>query len=369
MHLAARTPERYEFGPFFMDVEESELRRDGQPIPLPGKAFELLLVLVRRAGRTVGKAELLDALWSGTIVEESNLTQTVFLLRRTLAEAGGEAAYIETVPRRGYKFVAPLVELVPKPEPAQERPLATVPPEALNPGSKSYGWIWPAATLLSLLIAAGALFTSLRQPGRVDLSKYRYQPFALSDESEWGGAWSPDGKDIAFIRGGDSRLAVGKLMVQPFDSTKAVQVLEKAALPLAWSADGTRIFYFGGDGVYVVSRAGGQPERILASVGFFDVSRDGKTMAVWKTVSGKSVRGSVWISSPVGAEPREYQPAPFAVQGARNDVHLRFSPNGKLLYLSRLTENTTVRRGCFRFPLAAALPEGCSATTPRPFRG
>jgi DNA-binding winged helix-turn-helix (wHTH) protein/Tol biopolymer transport system component len=362
MHLAARTPERYEFGPFFMDVEECELRCDGQPIPLPGKAFELLLVLVRRAGRTVGKAELLNALWSGTIVEESNLTQTVFLLRRALAETGGEVVYVETVPRRGYKFVAPLVELVPKPEPAQELPQVTVPPGALNPGSRSYGWIWPAVTSVSLLIAAGALFTSLRQPAGVDLSKYRYQPFAFSDEPEWSGAWSPDGKNIAFIRGGDTRFAVGKLMVQPFDSTRAVQVLEKAAYPLAWSADGTRIFYFGGDGVYVVSRAGGQPERILAGVRSFDVSRDGKAMAVWKAVTnGNGVRASVWISSPVGAGLREYRPAPFAVQGAlsngsASNEYLRFSPNGKLLYLSRLSENTTREAWLLPFPPGSGAP-------------
>jgi DNA-binding winged helix-turn-helix (wHTH) protein/Tol biopolymer transport system component len=357
MQLALRPPERYKFGPFLLDVDERELRRENQPIPLPGKAFELLLVLVRRAGRTVGKPELLNTLWPGTSVEESNLTQTVFLLRRALSEAGDEAAYIETVPRRGYRFVAPLERSAPEPEPAERDLQVTAQLETVIPVRRSYGWIWPAVTSVSLLLAAGTLFAWLRQPPHVDLSKYRYEPFAYSEESEWSGAWSPDGKNIAFIRGGDTRFAGGKLMVQAVDSTRAVRVLERAAYPLAWSADGMRIFYFGGDGIYAVSRAGGQPERILAGVRSFDVSRDGKTIAVWKADgNGNGVRASVWISSPAGAKLKEYQPSPFAVQGALSNEYLRFSPNGKLLYVSRFSENITREAWLLPFPPGSGAP-------------
>ena len=106
--MVKRDAERYRFGPFLLDVDERELRRGDAQIPLPGKAFELLLTLVREAGRTVTKPQLMAALWPETAVEESNLTQTVFVLRKALGEDTEEAGLIRTVPRHGYKFVLPV---------------------------------------------------------------------------------------------------------------------------------------------------------------------------------------------------------------------------------------------------------------------
>ena len=102
--------ERYKFGPFEIDGVERALRRDGEPVPLAAKAFDLLLILVRGAGQTLTKPELMTALWPDTIVEESNLTQTIFVLRKVLGEDVEGCGYILTVPRRGYKFVAPVTE-------------------------------------------------------------------------------------------------------------------------------------------------------------------------------------------------------------------------------------------------------------------
>jgi DNA-binding winged helix-turn-helix (wHTH) protein len=96
--------EQYRFGPFRLDVGERELRRDGEVVPLTAKTFDLLLILVRGAGRTFNKSELLESLWAGSTVEESNLSQTIFLLRKALGENGDGLDYILTVPRRGYKF-------------------------------------------------------------------------------------------------------------------------------------------------------------------------------------------------------------------------------------------------------------------------
>ena len=103
------TPERgeqYRFGPFHLDVAERELRRDGEVVALTAKTFDLLFILVQGAGRTFTKSELIESLWPGTEVEESNLSQTIFLLRKALGENGDGAGYIFTVPRRGYKFIA-----------------------------------------------------------------------------------------------------------------------------------------------------------------------------------------------------------------------------------------------------------------------
>ena len=87
----------YVFGPYRLDAHERQLLRDGNPIPLPPKAFDLLLALVARAGSLATKEELLAEVWAGTFVEEANLSYTVSLLRRALGEEG----YIETVPKVG----------------------------------------------------------------------------------------------------------------------------------------------------------------------------------------------------------------------------------------------------------------------------
>ena len=106
---------RYEFGSFRLETVERTLLRDGQPVPLPPKVFDTLLLLVQKSGRVVEKNELMQKLWPDTFVEESNLTQNVFTLRRVLGGAHDQHAYIETVPKRGYRFVADVrqVELEP----------------------------------------------------------------------------------------------------------------------------------------------------------------------------------------------------------------------------------------------------------------
>src|SRR5260370_21721222 len=96
----------YSFGPFELDTEEQVLRRDGQPLPLKPKVFDLLVVLVENSGRIVCKDELMKQVWAGTFVEEGNLTVSMVKLRQALGEAHNEHRYIETVPRRGYRFVA-----------------------------------------------------------------------------------------------------------------------------------------------------------------------------------------------------------------------------------------------------------------------
>src|SRR5437868_8207426 len=92
----------YRFGPFELDLDQRRLLRDGHSIPLTPKAFDTLAVLAARAGKLVEKTELLKLVWSDTFVEENNLTQNISALRKVF----GETEYIETIPRRGYRFLA-----------------------------------------------------------------------------------------------------------------------------------------------------------------------------------------------------------------------------------------------------------------------
>src|SRR5512139_3500207 len=96
----------YTFGPFRLEPAKRLLLRDGVPVPLTPKAFDLLVAVIERRERVVDKEEALRLLWPDTVVEESNLTQNVFLLRKALGDNQDDARFIATVPRRGYRFVA-----------------------------------------------------------------------------------------------------------------------------------------------------------------------------------------------------------------------------------------------------------------------
>jgi DNA-binding winged helix-turn-helix (wHTH) protein len=97
----------YEFGPFRLDPADRLLLRGIDPVPLTSKAFDTLLVLVENGGHLMEKEKLLNILWPETCVEEHNLAQQVFLLRKTLGEGPDGRSYIETVPKRGYRFSVP----------------------------------------------------------------------------------------------------------------------------------------------------------------------------------------------------------------------------------------------------------------------
>src|SRR5262245_31331734 len=94
----------YRFGPFRLDAGERILERDGRPIALKPKTFDTLVLLVENPGHLLTKEELLAALWPDTFVEESNLAQHVFLLRKALGDDSNGDRYIETVPKIGYRF-------------------------------------------------------------------------------------------------------------------------------------------------------------------------------------------------------------------------------------------------------------------------
>ena len=103
----------YVFGPFGLDAEERVLRRDSQPVALTPKAVETLLVLLQNAGRLVEKDDLIKKVWPDAFVEEGNLAKNIFTLRKVLGEYRPGEEYIQTVPKRGYRFSAPVSERTP----------------------------------------------------------------------------------------------------------------------------------------------------------------------------------------------------------------------------------------------------------------
>src|SRR5438445_1466633 len=109
--MSEKTRHLYAFGPFHLDAKECLLILDGKPVPLAHKAFEALLMLVENAGHLVDKDDLMRRLWPDTFVEEGNVAKHVSLLRKILSEATNGREYIETIPKRGYRFVVDVREV------------------------------------------------------------------------------------------------------------------------------------------------------------------------------------------------------------------------------------------------------------------
>src|SRR6266496_1961890 len=105
----------YEFDNFRLDAGERQLSRNGEPVTLPSKAFDLLLVLIENHGRLVEKAEIYSRVWGDQVVEESNLTVQISAIRKVLGERTQNPRYIVTVPGYGYRFVGDVVN------PAEDR--------------------------------------------------------------------------------------------------------------------------------------------------------------------------------------------------------------------------------------------------------
>ncbi|MFZ2069315.1 MAG: winged helix-turn-helix domain-containing protein, partial [Xanthobacteraceae bacterium] len=117
------------FGPFRLDSEAEILFRGEEALPLGRRAVALLRVLIERSGKPVTKDALIAAAWPGLAVEDSNLTVQMAAIRRVLADAPGNETWIETLPRRGYRFIEPL----------GTRPIAPAAPTSVEPATQPLG--------------------------------------------------------------------------------------------------------------------------------------------------------------------------------------------------------------------------------------
>jgi DNA-binding winged helix-turn-helix (wHTH) protein len=100
----------FHFDAFSLDADERVLVRDGKVVPLPAKALSTLLVLVRNTGHVVEKDVLMKEVWPNEFVEEGNLAQHIYILRKALGESTESPRYLETIPRRGYRFMAKVLD-------------------------------------------------------------------------------------------------------------------------------------------------------------------------------------------------------------------------------------------------------------------
>ena len=162
----------YEFGEFRLDAADRLLFRGGEVVPLPPKALDTLVVLVEHGGRVVSKEDLMQAVWADAFVEENNLNQAISAVRKALGQSAGGPSFVETVPKRGYRFVVPVAGRY---APAREAPVSGEFPEPAGgalPLDSSFYIVRPIDDLFQTAIARRdsiVLVKGARQMGKTSL--------------------------------------------------------------------------------------------------------------------------------------------------------------------------------------------------------
>ncbi len=254
----------YEFGPFRMDPDKQVLLRENQPIPITPKAFETLLALVRRSRNVVTKEELMKEVWPDSFVEESNLSQNIFMLRKALGDNAENRQYIVTLPGKGYRFAAP-VRTVTQPgevlvahartraqivieeneagtDPALIARSIPVLPSTARTRRAFYFYVAAAVVLLAAL--AGVLFLH-RSSAANSAAGREWEQLTFFTDSAVYPALSPDGRMLAFIRGSDSFIGSGQIYVKLLSGGEPVQLTHDSRTKLAptFSPDNSSIAY------------------------------------------------------------------------------------------------------------------------------
>jgi TolB-like protein/DNA-binding winged helix-turn-helix (wHTH) protein/tetratricopeptide (TPR) repeat protein len=159
----ATPPRAYVFGPYRLELPTQRLLRNGEPVSLTPKAFQTLLALIERRDRVVDKGELMRVVWPDSFVEEANLTQTIFVLRRTLGDSPDGRPFIDTMPRRGYRFVADVRSEIPPPPTARRDAI----------------WRSRSAWIAALVIAAGAIWFAATRMGQSGATSPRIESLVV----------------------------------------------------------------------------------------------------------------------------------------------------------------------------------------------
>jgi Tol biopolymer transport system component len=211
-------------------------------------------------------------------------------------------------------------------------------------------WL-PMVTAALTLAALGSTALLLTRPPRgADLAAYRFTPLATDAQPQHGAAWSPDGKNIAYVR--DIAGHEDQIMVRSLDSlVPAVVATANGPRSLFWSPDDARVYFTTADGVWSVSRGGGEKQLVLKGNYYAaTLSPDGKELALWLTIGDPDKsEPKIWISSPPGSTPRPYEPVVFESLGSFTPVYLRFSPDGRQILVS-LTRGAGPRLWLLPFP-------------------
>lgn len=365
MELQAK--QLYEFGPFRLALHERRLYRNGVGVALPPKEYDLLLLLVRNAGQALERESLIKSIWPNTVVEEANLNVHISALRKILSDSSSEQNYIETLPRLGYRFVAPVTtvhELEPNPvaEPAQMevipgassniRQFSALSQEAAGPATPARWRPQMVLWLLGLVTVGVLAFFTFKPPGAGPTKSAGATPVSVISLTSYAGnerqaAFSPDGNQVAFVWTGEQD-SHADIYVRLVEGGNYVRVTEHPGDDLnpVWSPTGRTLAFYRsapeGDGVYLVPSLGGAERKLtdtwanrfgIGAYTWVHWSPDDK----WLVLSDKTAAAepfSLYLLSPATGERRRLTTPPASIIGDCSPV---FSPDGQQIAFVRVT--------------------------------
>lgn len=346
----------YEFESFRLEAAERRLLKDGEPVVLPSKAFDVLLALVENGGHLVDKETLYDRVWGDTIVEEANLAVQISSVRKALGNSG----YISTVKGHGYRFEAnvrvaePPDEIVieretfsrvtVEHESEPDRPVYDIRPEGTKARNILRFAIAGLAVAGSLGIAFAAWRSGVFADERSTVEQFRsgsIKRLTSTGKIGYAAAISPDGKLFAYshLEGELQSLWVGH--VGGGEPMRVRPAAEVNYLSIRFSPDGKSLYYtLSSEGLYRIPVFGGAPEKISDEIRrTFTFSPDGKRIAF---VRNRAVdEPAVVIAAADGSEHTSVGIPPtklgFAVHSAA------WSPDGSAIMVAAATnENGSV---------------------------
>src|SRR5215469_845765 len=349
-----KTKHFYAFGSFHLDASARLLLKVGQPVSLPPKAVETLVVLVENARQLVDKDELMKKVWPETFVEEGNLAKNIFMLRKSLAEFDSGREYIETMPKRGYRFVA-AVNLIANPAatvvaplPAAISPTESVTPQppALPAKSLRLNWgllVGVSLALVSLIVVA-VRFTKRPAHSPLDV-KQRQLTFSSSENPVRYGAISPDGRYLAYADlNGIHRMLIETGESQTIPQPEVFRKERNDWQDFHWFPDGTRFLVNqnpppereGGYAatIWAVSVLGGPPRKLREVAGAESISPDGSLIGF------STEAWDFWVMGPNGEGARKvFGTGPPCCTG-----YYRWSPSSQRIAYIRNPEGSIESR-------------------------
>jgi Tol biopolymer transport system component/DNA-binding winged helix-turn-helix (wHTH) protein len=334
------------FGAFEVDLRSGELRKHGLKIKIQEQPLQVLAMLLEHPGQTVTREELRKKLWpADTFVDfEHGLNAAINKLRETLGDSAENPRFVETLHRRGYRFIAPVVGtdggapvVPPASPPAADVGAGLVPAQGRPQGAPLRKWRVAALAAGVVLLIGGAIgYRHFRKPPSPPM---RAVPFTTFPGSATVPSFSPDGNQIAFAWNGEKE-DNWDIYVKVIGTESVLRLTTNPASDHApaWSPDGRYIAFYrhteGEDGIYLVPALGG-PERKLYSTllsvwysGPPSWSPDGKYLAFTENLPGEGPSRVSVLSVETLNKRVVTSPAPPDFQG---DLEPRFSPDGKTL--------------------------------------
>ena len=301
--------EAYEFGDVTVDVSRMLVLRNGEPVSVEPKTFDVLRFLIEHRDRLVLKDELLDVVWKDTFVTPNVLTRAIAQIRKALGDDAFEAKYIETVSKRGYRFIAGVAVSGGGHRPVAAEPIgmaASGLPTA-GPGTQaahqSPPWLWVGAAA-AIVAVAGAV--AYRVTGRAAPSApVRFeepQRLTLGSASYLYPALSPDGRTLAYSSDETGVNEIYIVGLAPGSRALAITGDGGENIEAQWSPDGQWLAYASirRGGVWIVPATGGAPRQVSPFGAEPAWSPNGRTIAF---SDGSQTTSSLWIVGVDGSTP------------------------------------------------------------------